>query len=215
MRKVVDYIGKKIHRLTILEDRGVRKEKPYVLVHCDCDNKTVKEVAFATLFQKIPTKSCGCIKLKNILNSKFKHGLSYSKEHKCWAHMKARCYDKNDIRYPHYGGRGIQVCDPWKNSFEQFLLDMGSAPSLKHSVNRKNIDADYDPSNCNWATPKEQANNTSKSRWITFRGRTQTLAQWADELQIASGTIAARIDMSGWSVEKAFSTPVYRGKSKA
>jgi len=209
MRKVEDYIGKKIHHLTILKDLGTRSAHCYrvVLVQCDCEKQTVKEVKFSCLFRNPPTKSCGCVKMKNVISSNLSHGMSYTKEHKCWAHMKARCYDKNDNRYPRYGGRGITVCDRWRDSFEAFIEDMGLLPSPKHSVDRIDTDGNYEPTNCKWSTHKEQANNASYNRKITFEGRTQTLAQWSDELGIGRSTITARVDMYGWSLDRALTTP--------
>jgi hypothetical protein len=205
-RFVKDYLGKKIHHLTILKDNGIKKECRRVLVQCDCDNKTIKEINFSSLFQKVPTKSCGCVKAKNIINSNLSHGMSYTREHKCWAHMKARCYDKNDIRYYCYGAKGLKVCPEWLHSFEQFMIDMGPLPSPKHSVERIDNDKDYTPSNCKWATYTEQANNKTNNRKLTCQGRSQTLSQWSKETGIHRNTIARRIDVSGWSVDTALST---------
>jgi hypothetical protein len=214
MRKIEDYIGKKIHHLTILEDLGVEKERRKILVQCDCERKTVKTIYFSSLFKNPPTKSCGCVKMRNVINSGLTHGMSYTREHKCWAKMKSRCYDKNNNRYDRYGGRGIIVCDSWKNSFEKFIEDMGASPSPKHTIDRVNTDGNYEPANCRWATPKEQANNASYNRIIKFGGRAQTLTQWAEELCIGRTTIAARIDQYGWSVERALTTPVVKGRSR-
>jgi hypothetical protein len=214
-RRVEDYIGKKIHHLTILEDLGTRGPNfaRRVLVQCDCEKQTIKEINFGCLFGKQQTKSCGCVKMKNILNSNLSHGMSYTKEHKCWAHMKARCYDINDNRYYRYGGRGITVCDRWKNSFESFIEDMGMSPSPKHSVDRIDIDKNYERSNCRWATAKEQANNASSNRMITYEGKTQTLAQWSDETGIKRTTISMRIDSYGWTIEEALSVSPIKGSA--
>lgn len=214
-RKVEDYIGKKIHHLTILKDLGTRGPNfaRWVLVQCDCKDQTVKEVKFACLFRNPPTKSCGCVKMKNIINSGLTHGMSYTREHSIWRRMKARCYNTNNNRYYRYGGRGIKVCDRWINSFGNFFHDMGPVPSRKHSLDRINVDEDYHPDNCRWASYKEQANNATSNRMITYNGRTQTLAQWSDETGIGRTTISARISKYGWSVDKALTSPAGKGKS--
>lgn len=83
----------------------------------------------------------------------------YPKEYNSWRGAKKRCYNENNTSYKYYGGRGIQVCDRWLNSFENFLTDMGEKPSSSHSLDRINNDGDYSPDNCRWATSKEQSSN--------------------------------------------------------
>lgn len=93
---------------------------------------------------------------------KAKHGMWKSKEWNSWSHMKQRCYNENDTKHADYGGRGIAVCDRWMdkdNGFYYFFLDMGFAPSKKHTIDRINVNGNYEPSNCKWSTPKEQSNN--------------------------------------------------------
>jgi len=124
--------------------------------------------------------------------------------------MKRRCYDQNTIRHESWGGRGIRVCDRWKNDFPAFLADMGQKPSALHSIERRDNNANYDPSNCFWASPKEQARNTRRNRHLTLNGRTMSVVEWADETGIHNNTIRQRLDYCGWSVEKALTTPVQK-----
>lgn len=103
------------------------------------------------------------------------HGLEKTREYRIWSGMKTRCYNPNVTHYEHYGGRGIKICDRWRNSFTNFYNDMGKAPTEYHSIDRRNSNGDYTPTNCRWATPQEQAinhnlqkNNTSGYRGIVF-----------------------------------------------
>lgn len=133
------------------------------------------------------------------------HGESNkSKEWDAWSSMVQRCTNPNNKRYYSHGGRGITICDRWIKSFENFLSDMGRAPSKGHSLERKDNDGNYEPSNCKWATKIEQANNKRTNIRIHFNGRTQTLKQWCDELSLPYLRVKARIHR-GYSPEVAFS----------
>ena len=125
--------------------------------------------------------------------------------------MLSRCYNPSVERYPIYGGRGIKVCERWRgeNGYEAFRADMGMRPP-GHSIERIDSDGDYTPENCKWATAKQQANNTSRNRRLTCKGRTQNLCEWAREIGIKPLTIHQRLK-AGWSVEKALTQPL-RGK---
>lgn len=103
--------------------------------------------------------SCGCRKSKKLL----KHGMSRTPEHRAWSNMIERCYTKTHTNFPNWGGRGIRVCARWRKSFKYFLADMGYRPR-NHSLHRKDNDGNYTPSNCKWATAKEQASNRRPSR---------------------------------------------------
>jgi hypothetical protein len=131
---------------------------------------------------------------------------SESVEYRTWARMKNRCTNPNHTAYPHYGGRGIAVCDRWMGSFEDFLEDMGRRPTPQHSIDRIDNDGDYEPGNCRWATKTEQSSNYSRNRVLEHGGRRQTLSQWANEVGVSAEAIASRIDAFGWSVEKALTT---------
>lgn len=124
-----------------------------------------------------------------------------SPEYRAWTMMKTRCYNKNNPKYPTYGGRGIKVCDRWRSSFDAFLEDMGPRPG-GHSIDRSNNDGDYTPENCRWATPTEQAVNRSTTRWIEANGERLHLKEWAARLGADPQTIVDRISR-GWSAERA------------
>lgn len=123
----------------------------------------------------------------------FTHGLynEYRGEHSIWDSMIQRCTNKNHLHYDRYGGRGISVCKRWLY-FENFLADMGRRKKGL-TLERKDNNKNYSKKNCTWATMREQSNNKSNNWWITWNGKTQTLSQWARELNIKSDTLSHRI----------------------
>jgi hypothetical protein len=134
---------------------------------------------------------------------KKQHGLSTSKIYSIWRAMLDRCNNKFNPRYKHYGGRGIKICQRWLN-FENFYSDMGDIPEGM-SLGRKNNNSNYSPENCEWEDKFEQANNTSRNVFITFKGETKTITQWAKKININPVTLSYRIKK--WSIEKAFNYP--------
>lgn len=130
-----------------------------------------------------------------------------NRERAIWTDMIYRCENKKHVYYKDYGGRGIKVCKRWY-TFRLFLLDVGKRPSLKHTLDRINNDGDYKPSNCRWATRKEQQRNSRGNRNITIAGETMCLAAWCEKLKLNPGTIDYRIYTLKWSGKKSLTTPV-------
>src|SRR5207248_5613032 len=128
-----------------------------------------------------------------------------SRTYSSWEHMFARCLDPEHKSWHNYGGRGIRVCERWYR-FAHFLADMGERPEGKSLDRFPDNDGNYEPGNCRWATPKEQGNNRRTNRWITFRGRRQTLKAWAAELGLPPITLRRRF-RAGQSVEAALTKP--------
>lgn len=129
------------------------------------------------------------------------HGMRRTPEYIIWTNMKARCSDKNRPDFKNYGGRGIQVCPRWRNSFLAFLADMGPRPSPRLTIERKRNNEDYSSVNCKWALTKEQRRNQRRNRNITFRGRTQCLQDWATTLKLHKSSLQWRLE--NWSLERA------------
>lgn len=171
-------VGKRFGRLIVLEYAGEKKWK----CQCDCGGTTIVS---GTALNSGSTKSCGCLRIETAKRAKYvKHGKSNSPTFIRWRSMKSRCYYPKNVGYPNYGGRGIKVCDRWlgEHGFENFLADMGEVPGREYSLDRIDVNGDYTPENCRWATWKEQSNNKRNSRLITHNGRSLTIPQWCDEL---------------------------------
>lgn len=142
------------------------------------------------------------------------HGRSRSPEHQTWLTMKRRCYKPGFVGYENYGGRGIRICERWLEDFANFYADMGPRPSPKHSIERIDVDGDYCPENCRWATKQEQARNTRANRWLEFDGKRMLLSDWARHLNMPITTLCNRLNTYGWSVERALTTPVKKSRSQ-
>jgi hypothetical protein len=130
-------------------------------------------------------------------------------EYDTWSRLKQRCLNTKCSDYKDYGGRGISICERWLNSFDCFLSDMGLRPSKTHSIERKNVNGNYEPSNCIWATPEQQQNNRRNNRIIEFNGKRQSMMLWSLEIGINYRTLQDRL-VNGWSIEKSLCTPVRR-----
>src|SRR5262249_5553013 len=137
---------------------------------------------------------------------KHKHGGSTLKEYSIWWQMVRRCTWPKHQMYSAYGGRGIKVCERWFNNFGNFYAEMGPRPA-GCSLDRIDNDGHYEPSNCRWATRKQQNDNKQQTRWLTFNGKTQTLMAWAKELGLPPNSLRNRIN-DGWDVERALTTPI-------
>jgi len=199
-----DLTDSKIGRLTVLGFSKRENNRTYWFCKCDC-GKIVQCLAGSIMSPKNKNnKSCGCY----TIIASTKHGATKnggSKAYISWAKMRERCLSETCPSYHYYGGRGIKIAKEW-DDFNVFLSDMGECPD-RHTIDRIDVNGDYEPSNCRWATMKEQQNNRRNNRLITYGGKTQTLAQWGEELRMGHSLIGIRIDRLKWSVEKALITP--------
>lgn len=158
-RKLTIKVGDKYNSLTAIQKLGKDKHGRYLFLFlCDCGNEyTAKGTAVKNGY----TKSCGCVTKKNIAEANTKHGMSDTVLYGRWRGMKARCYSKSYHAYHRYGGRGITVCDEWKDDFQKFYDDMADTFFEDAQLDRIDNDKGYYKENCRWVTAKENANNRS------------------------------------------------------
>lgn len=138
------------------------------------------------------------------------HYFSHTRFYRCWYNMKRRCDWRKHKSWKYYGGKGIKVCDEWK-SFLNFKRDMFDSYEEGLTLDRIDSNGNYEPSNCKWSTLKEQANNTSKNTFISYRGESKTLAQWSDKLGIKRSTLVMRLYTYNYPIERVL-TPTRHGK---
>lgn len=193
-------VGEKVNRLTLIKKCEGKKS----LFRCDCGNEKMINI-WNVEYEKV--KSCGCL-FRECPNHT-KHGGKGTRLYKIWKSMRERCSTPSQNRYKNYGGRGIKVCEEWDdfNVFREWALSHGYSDEL--TVDRIDVNGNYEPLNCRWITPKEQANNKTNNRYITFNGITKTMTQWAEEKGMKASTLWARLD-NGWSIERALNTPIIK-----
>lgn len=140
-----------------------------------------------------------------------RHGMTQTPEYKAWENMLARCYRESYPGYRRYGGRGIAVCQQWRESFLAFLRDVGKRPHPSLSLERKDNDRNYEPGNVVWTSRTRQQRNKSNNRLLTYRGQTKPLIDWADELGLSYRMLEARW-RRGWTPEQILKLPPHKGR---
>lgn len=177
MSRLKDKTNQVFGRLTVLGAGGYIHGKYGWNCLCQCGNVVLVSTSDLTTGNR---SSCGCLRKEISAMKNYSHGLTDSAEYKIWCRMKSRCYQENDVSYENYGGRGIQVCADWLDSFENFYRDMGPRPTKHHSIDRKNNNEGYSPENCRWATKVEQARNRRVTKMVTYKGETISLMDFAE-----------------------------------
>jgi hypothetical protein len=200
-------VGTKFHRWTVIGDQLPWDGKPS-RVPCRCECGKERAVLSVSLRKGI-SLSCGCFSAESTGNRSRKHGHSFSsagkrqrtRTYRIWCAMISRCENQKTPMYKHYGGRGIKICTAWRASFEAFLRDMGECPPGL-SIDRLDNDGNYQPENCRWASALEQAQHTSRSRYLEFEGQMKTISEWSRVTGINALTIYNRLKR-GWSIQRA------------
>lgn len=197
MRVIQLKSGDRFGRLTVISRTAERNKHGSIMYLCQCDCGNRKIVA-SSLLKNGQVQSCGC--LRKDKPNRFIHGMSNTREFRIWADMIKRCSCKSYKDFFYYGGRGIKVCERWKE-FKNFFADMGKCPP-NFSLDRINVNGNYEPSNCRWASRTTQARNRRGNHMITYNGVTLCLAEWAEKVGITRGCLKMRLK-NGWTLDKA------------
>lgn len=204
-------VGKKYGSLTFISFHRSKCKWKVLKCLCVCDcGKTVTPLIYAVENGKVVR--CGsCTRvIKNKENGK---GVTKLPEYKIWIGIISRCENNKTKDYHHYGGRGITISKEWRHDFKLFLNDMGNRPTPKHSIDRIDVNGNYEKSNCKWATQSEQRNNTRSSIFIEFNGIKKTAYYWSLETGLKATTISERY-RKGWPVEKVLCNKLFINNKK-
>lgn len=186
--RFVKIIGERFERLIVISEPFIKKGRSHVIVCCDCGTEKIISV---NSLKSGNTKSCGCLRRDGFIKRSTRHGQSGSRLYGIWKTMIQRCTNVNSTAYPRYGGRGIIVCESWKDfiHFQTWARSNGYQDDL--TIDRLDNDKDYDPQNCRWATYQQQninrgffTNNTSG-----FRGVSKGKKNWESSIKVAGKTI--------------------------
>jgi hypothetical protein len=213
MSKLIDLTNQELGRLKVLRLNG-RDKRGRAKWECICKCGKIF-TAHGFDIRSGHTQSCGCLN-REIVNAKQRewrkthephliHGESNSRLYAIFLGMKDRCNNSNDTAYKNYGGRGIKVCDEWKEyiNFHNWAVTNGYTDNL--TIDRKDNDGNYCPENCRWATYSEQANNTRTNVLIFYNNEIKTLSQWAHLYNISVSVLSSRLKRN-WTIEEALST---------
>lgn len=191
--------GQKYQRWTVLSHSHQVGSHQYYLCRCECGTEKIVQ---ANSLRTGTTKSCGCHRVETSKRLHTTHGATKHPAYQSWSAMRGRCKDPKNTRYELYGGRGISVCDAWQ-TFEGFWADMGPTWKAGLSIDRIDVNGNYEPSNCRWATVDEQANNKRNSKFLDTPWGRMTQSQAAERAGISVSALAARINRK-WTGNRLF-----------
>lgn len=199
--RMTDISGQKFNRLTAIKPDGRYKSgNVRWLCICDCGNYTHTSTS---ALKNGESKSCGCYTSERISNRNMKHGDFGTRVYEIWRQMHRRCYGKNAKAYKDYGGRWITICDEWKEyePFKKWAIAHGYRDDL--TIDRIDVNGNYEPSNCRWVTVKQQSNNRRNCHIIEYNGETHTISEWADIYEVDQRKLYYRLSKCGWDVKLA------------
>lgn len=197
VKTVIDITGQVFGTRTVINLNRTDGHRSYWNLQCSCG--AVSVVRGDSVKSTKACKACAVSKTNT------RHGMSHSPTHRSWLAMLQRCDNPNTRNYPRYGGRGITVCQEWR-TFEVFLKDMGERPDGM-TIDRIDVNGNYEPSNCRWANYKTQTNNRAVTRMIAANGQTLPLTEWSALIGIKPITLEKRIK-AGWTDHDTINTPL-------
>lgn len=206
-RNFKDLEGKRFGRWTVIAFIEMKNEKSQWLCRCDCGNEKV--VANSGLISG-RSQSCGCLHKETVAKmSRRPNSLKkkYPREYAAWNQAIQRCTNQKLRNYEDYGGRGITVCNKWRESFQAFIDHIGPKPSDKHSLDRIDNDKGYEPGNVRWSTDSQQISNSRHARKFEWDGELRTIKQLSEISRIPYATLQSRLVVLGWELERAMTTP--------
>lgn len=211
MKRLQDLTGQSFGRWTVIGFHG-RSTSGEVLYLCKCACGTERVLRRSSLMSG-NSKSCGCLSRDASRARETKHGYSKTRLYHIWGGMIYRCCNPDYHEWEKYGGRGIAVCEQWKNfeAFRDWALLNGYDDNL--TIDRIDNNGNYEPSNCRWATTYQQCNNKRTSKYLSFNGETMTIREFADKFGLVYSCLYARLKM-GWTVRASLLTPS-RGRKTA
>lgn len=204
-RRIKDLTGLRFGKLTVvrfshLDETNSARWK----CECDCGGEALVTTGELNRKQrsKLP-KSCGCSQVQSAIETFSTHGMTGTPEYAAYHDMRARCYNPNVREFARYGARGVTVCQRWMESFEAFLDDMGRRPSGRHSLERKNVNGNYEPSNCEWVLTRKQQWNRRDTVYVDYHGERISLGELAAATGISRFALRSRIVTKGMPAEAA------------
>lgn len=208
-KKMIDITGQKFGRLYVIERDKIKKGRrtgAFWKCRCDCGNIVT---VYGYDIRQGSVRSCGCLHHDQLVNRLRSHGMTGTRLYRIWQAMIKRCNSPNYERYKDYGGRGITVCEEWHHDFQSFY-DWAMSHGYKDdlTIDRIDVNGNYCPENCRWATYKVQGGNTRRIHHMTYKGETHSMIEWSKIKGIKYSTLAARINIYHWDIEKALTTPV-------
>jgi hypothetical protein len=210
---VVDRLtGKRFGALVVVERGGNSGKFAAWLCRCDCGTEVI---AGGDKLRRGKKKTCGTNGHRWQYERKDLHGgvtVQFPSEYQSWTNMRARCLDPTHKKYEHYGARGITICERW-DSFQNFMLDMGRKPDPKFTIEREDVNGNYEPKNCKWISRKDQGRNKRNSVFVTYNGRKMLLIDLVEELGLSRSAVYGRLQ-GGWTLAQAIALPVRPGKPR-